>query len=52
MQVDVRGVVELTPDDPRATVCGHCGRGWGDTKPPRQYRYRGVHTVHTKVWNG
>lgn len=25
------GVVELHPTDPRATVCGHCGRGWDDT---------------------
>lgn len=28
---DPRGVVELEPDDPRATVCGACGRGWDDT---------------------
>lgn len=25
------GVVELPPTDPRATVCGACGRGWDDT---------------------
>jgi hypothetical protein len=24
-------VVELDPHDPRATVCGHCGRGWDDS---------------------
>ena len=24
-------VVELAPEDPRATVCGHCHRGWDDT---------------------
>lgn len=24
-------VVELDPDDPRATVCGTCGRGWDDS---------------------
>ena len=24
-------VVELDPDDPRATVCGHCHRGWDDS---------------------
>lgn len=24
-------VVELEPDDPKATVCGTCGRGWDDT---------------------
>lgn len=24
-------VVELLPDDPRATVCGTCGRAWDDT---------------------
>ena len=25
------GVVELPPTDPRATVCGECGRGWDDS---------------------
>lgn len=25
------GVVELAPTDPRATVCGTCGRAWDDT---------------------
>lgn len=25
------GVVELSPLDPRATVCGVCGRGWDDS---------------------
>lgn len=25
------GVVELDPTDPRATVCGNCGRGWDDS---------------------
>ena len=29
--VDSRGVVELRPDDPAASVCGECGRGWDDT---------------------
>lgn len=29
--IDSRGVVELSPNDPRATVCGGCGRGWDDT---------------------
>ena len=24
-------VVELKPDDPKATVCGTCGRGWDDS---------------------
>ena len=24
-------VVELDPEDPQATVCGTCGRGWDDT---------------------
>ena len=24
-------VVELDSDDPRATVCGTCGRGWDDS---------------------
>jgi hypothetical protein len=24
-------VVELDPSDPKATVCGTCGRGWDDT---------------------
>ena len=28
---DPRGVVELKPDDPKATTCGTCGRGWDDT---------------------
>ena len=23
--------IELSPNDPRATVCGHCGRGWDDS---------------------
>ena len=27
---EASGVVELDPDDPRATVCGSCGRGWDD----------------------
>jgi len=25
------GVVELDPSDPKATVCGHCKRGWDDS---------------------
>jgi hypothetical protein len=28
---DERGVVLLDADDPRATVCGHCGAAWDDT---------------------
>lgn len=24
-------VVELDPSDPRASVCGECGRGWDDS---------------------
>lgn len=28
--VDDRGVVELSPTDPTATVCGACGRAWAD----------------------
>lgn len=24
-------VVELSPEDPKATVCGTCGRGWDDS---------------------
>lgn len=28
--IDHRGVVELDPSDPAATVCGTCGRGWDD----------------------
>lgn len=28
--IDRRGVVELPPSSPLATVCGSCGRGWRD----------------------
>jgi hypothetical protein len=28
--IDARGVVELPPSSPLATVCGRCGRGWLD----------------------
>ena len=24
-------LIELSPNDPRATVCGNCGRGWDDS---------------------
>ena len=24
-------VIELSPNDPQATVCGNCGRGWDDS---------------------
>lgn len=26
------GVEELEPENPRATVCGHCGRAWNDSR--------------------
>lgn len=29
--VNSRGVVELANDDPAATVCDYCHRGWDDT---------------------
>jgi hypothetical protein len=29
--VSASDVVELDPSDPRATVCGACGRGWDDS---------------------
>ena len=29
--VDERGIVLLDPRDPKATVCGHCGRAWDDS---------------------
>jgi hypothetical protein len=32
-RTDARGVVELHPADPAATVCGDCGRGWDDRVP-------------------
>ena len=40
--IDRRGVVELDPSDPTATVCGGCGRGWDDD----------VHTSVTPVPSG
>lgn len=30
-ETDERGVVLLDPADPRASVCGHCGRAWDDS---------------------
>lgn len=48
-------VVELDPSDPKATVCGTCGRGWDDSvstsvtpapsgRCPFEYE-------HDEVWN-
>ena len=28
---DMSDLIELSPNDPRATVCGNCGRGWDDS---------------------
>lgn len=30
-ETTISGVVELPVTDPRASVCGHCGRGWDDS---------------------
>lgn len=47
------GVVERPSNDPRATVCGECGRGWDDAvstawtpapagRCPFEYEHQGV----------